>query len=214
MRRAAVIIFLLILMPFVAALADTYSMDQLVPFGVVEPVLETGAPVFQKASTKTQIDTLQEGTICQIQATQKISGTSWFKIRYFKTDGTEMIGYIVSGNFDQMTVAELISIMSDPETASYMQNFVGFTLFMDNETLPEPGSRGRFSFDSTPTAPTPAPTPTVMKSTYILNTSTRRFHYPDCPGVDDMKAKNKQEFTGTREEAISLGYKPCGRCNP
>ena len=50
--------------------------------------------------------------------------------------------------------------------------------------------------------------------TYILNTNTGKFHYPDCSSVTDMKDKNKEEFFGTRDEAINKGYKPCGRCNP
>lgn len=29
-----------------------------------------------------------------------------------------------------------------------------------------------------------------------------------------MKEKNKKEFFGTRDEAISNGYSPCGRCRP
>jgi hypothetical protein len=50
--------------------------------------------------------------------------------------------------------------------------------------------------------------------TYILNTNTRRFHYPSCASVGSMKVKNKAEFFGTREEAIQKGYKPCGNCQP
>ncbi len=50
--------------------------------------------------------------------------------------------------------------------------------------------------------------------TYILNTNTHKFHYPDCSSVSDMKEKNKKVFTGTREEAIAQGYVPCKRCNP
>lgn len=50
--------------------------------------------------------------------------------------------------------------------------------------------------------------------TYILNTSSKRFHYPDCQSVSDMKEKNKQEFYGTRDEAIAAGYLPCGNCHP
>lgn len=38
--------------------------------------------------------------------------------------------------------------------------------------------------------------------------------YPTCSSVNDMKEKNKQEFFGTRDEAIALGYSPCGRCKP
>lgn len=50
--------------------------------------------------------------------------------------------------------------------------------------------------------------------TYILNTNTGKFHYPNCDSVDDMKPNNKQEFYGTREEAVAEGYQPCGRCHP
>lgn len=49
---------------------------------------------------------------------------------------------------------------------------------------------------------------------YVLNTNTKRFHYPECSSVDDMKEKNKRQFHGTRTEAIDQGYKSCGGCNP
>ena len=50
--------------------------------------------------------------------------------------------------------------------------------------------------------------------TYVLNTNTKKFHYPTCSSVDDMKEKNKQTYTGSREEVINMGYVPCKRCNP
>ncbi|MCM1327434.1 MAG: DNA/RNA non-specific endonuclease [Bacteroidales bacterium] len=50
--------------------------------------------------------------------------------------------------------------------------------------------------------------------TYILNTNTKKFHYPSCPSVDQMKEKNKQVFTGNREDVLSQGYAPCKNCNP
>jgi len=50
--------------------------------------------------------------------------------------------------------------------------------------------------------------------TYILNTNSHRFHYPDCSSVSKMSEKNKQLFEGTRDEVIAMGYKPCGQCNP
>ena len=52
------------------------------------------------------------------------------------------------------------------------------------------------------------------KQSYVLNTNTHRFHYPYCSSVEDMKDSNKEDFFGTREEAMALGYKPCGNCNP
>ena len=68
------------------------------------------------------------------------------------------------------------------------------------------------------TAETPIPEqggePAEETSTYILNTNTKRFHYPSCSSVGEKKDKNKQEYTGTRDELLADGYKPCGRCKP
>ena len=52
------------------------------------------------------------------------------------------------------------------------------------------------------------------QSTYILNTSSRKFHLPDCPSLEQMKDRNRKEFSGTRDELISEGYAPCGQCRP
>lgn len=52
------------------------------------------------------------------------------------------------------------------------------------------------------------------QTTYVLNTNTMKFHYPTCSSVDDMKEKNKQIYTGSREEVINMGYVSCKRCNP
>lgn len=71
--------------------------------------------------------------------------------------------------------------------------------------------------------PTPSPEPEkqepvtrseASQADYILNTNTKKFHYPTCSSVNDMKEKNRQEFFGTRDETIALGYSPCGRCKP
>ena len=58
------------------------------------------------------------------------------------------------------------------------------------------------------------PQQSTGSATYILNTNSKKFHYPDCSSVDQMNESNKQEFFGTRDEAIAQGYDPCGRCNP
>ena len=62
--------------------------------------------------------------------------------------------------------------------------------------------------------PTPAPEQPESQADYILNTNSKKFHYPSCSSVDSMKESNKQEFYGTRDELISQGYSPCGRCRP
>ena len=49
---------------------------------------------------------------------------------------------------------------------------------------------------------------------YVLNTGRKRFHYPNCSSVGQMSEKNKQPYTGSREDLIDQGYQPCGSCNP
>ena len=55
---------------------------------------------------------------------------------------------------------------------------------------------------------------TENKSTYILNTSSKKFHLPTCQYATSMKEENREEYTGTREELIENNYSPCGTCNP
>ncbi len=52
------------------------------------------------------------------------------------------------------------------------------------------------------------------EQTYVLNKNTHKFHRPDCSGAADIKEKNREEFTGTREEVIKQGYQPCTKCKP
>lgn len=49
---------------------------------------------------------------------------------------------------------------------------------------------------------------------YILNTSSKKFHRPDCSGVTNMSPSNRQDYTGTRQSLLDQGYSPCGTCNP
>ena len=50
--------------------------------------------------------------------------------------------------------------------------------------------------------------------TYVLNTRSMKFHDPACSGAADIKAENRQEYTGSREELLARGYSPCGQCQP
>lgn len=56
--------------------------------------------------------------------------------------------------------------------------------------------------------------PEKPEASYILNTSSKKFHLPDCSGAASMKAENRQEFSGSRESLIDQGYQPCGTCKP
>ena len=61
---------------------------------------------------------------------------------------------------------------------------------------------------------TTEPHTTDSEHTYIRNTSSMKFHSPFCRGVKKMKEENKQEYKGTRQDVIDMGYSPCGICHP
>ena len=52
---------------------------------------------------------------------------------------------------------------------------------------------------------------TTEQTEYIINTNTGKFHKPSCSSVKKMKTKNKKEYTGSREELISEGYRRAGK---
>lgn len=49
---------------------------------------------------------------------------------------------------------------------------------------------------------------------YILNTSTKKFHLPDCESVDDIADENKETSKLTKAKLIEDGYEACKNCNP
>lgn len=57
-------------------------------------------------------------------------------------------------------------------------------------------------------------TDSAEQTEFVINTNTGKFHKPDCKSVKKMKAKNKEEFNGSRDELIAEGYEPCNSCRP
>ena len=51
-------------------------------------------------------------------------------------------------------------------------------------------------------------------NSYILNTNTKKFHYPSCSSVSRMNESNKQDYYGSRDDIIAMGYSPCQKCCP
>lgn len=58
-----------------------------------------------------------------------------------------------------------------------------------------------------------SPDPT-SDSYYVLNTSTKKFHRPNCYSVTQMAEKNKSISHQSRDAIIADGYTPCKNCNP
>lgn len=51
-------------------------------------------------------------------------------------------------------------------------------------------------------------------STYVLNTNSKKFHYPDCSSAKKISSKNRAESNKSRDTLIAEGYSPCGNCDP
>ena len=65
------------------------------------------------------------------------------------------------------------------------------------------------------TVPTIQPQiPVSGAGTYVLNTNSKKFHYPTCSSVGDMSPKNRSDVSMSRDEIIAQGFVPCKRCNP
>lgn len=50
--------------------------------------------------------------------------------------------------------------------------------------------------------------------TYILNTNNKKFHLKSCSSAKNLPDKNREEYSGNRNDLISKGYEPCKKCNP
>ena len=57
-------------------------------------------------------------------------------------------------------------------------------------------------------------TDTSAKQLYILNTSSKKFHYPNKSCSESISEKNRAEREATRDELVLEGYEPCGSCKP
>ena len=56
--------------------------------------------------------------------------------------------------------------------------------------------------------------PEGEKASYILVTSTKKYHTPDCTYGKNAKEENKESVTLSKEEIEAQGYIPCGSCKP
>ena len=65
-------------------------------------------------------------------------------------------------------------------------------------------------------APTETPkfAPEEQPRSFVLNTSSMKFHFPSCSSVKKIAEHNRRDVEMTRSEIINMGYEPCGKCHP
>lgn len=117
---------------------------------------------------------------------------------------------VSESSFDESTTSEvtasepvLDSSSSIDETAALVADAPVSSSESQEETVPETVAETE-SIEETTVAP---------ETTYIVNTNTGKFHYPSCSGAAKIKAKNRKEVTGTRDE-LAQKYDPCKICKP
>ena len=80
----------------------------------------------------------------------------------------------------------------------------------------EPTETAKPTEETAPPATAPAEPVPVDPSvaTYVLNTSSKRIHKPNCGSVETIKEGNRIYTDLPLEKLMELGYESCGRCNP
>ena len=80
----------------------------------------------------------------------------------------------------------------------------------------EPTETAKPTEETAPPATAPAEPVPVDPSvaTYVLNTSSKRIHKPNCGSVETIKEGNRIYMDLPLEKLMELGYESCGRCNP
>ena len=121
--------------------------------------------------------------------------------------------YIISGDFNAdvagtyFVTVEACDNHGNKTTRGFVVEVAGSAA---DASEPSPGS----ATEGTPEPSPEAASGLASEITYVVNKNTNKFHLPSCQSVEDMKEKNKQEITATRESMLEQGYTPCGRCNP
>ncbi len=58
------------------------------------------------------------------------------------------------------------------------------------------------------------PEEAAHKESLVLNTRSKKYHKPSCSAAGKIKAENRAEGMYDTSELESMGYTPCGICNP
>lgn len=112
----------------------------------------------------------------------------------------------------------LTAVMLSGCTSNVLVEQSEFSTQLESEYKPEPPSEEAPIPEPTaeppikPTEPVTEEQPETYD--YVLNSNTMKFHYPSCSSVKTIKEKNRHDVNDSRNNIISQGYEPCGRCKP
>lgn len=149
------------------------SFEQSVPFGVAHNEAGEDIPVYRKPSTSRSSGVLHDYQVCAIVSTEKLSGTTWYRINYFDDTGAEVSGYVMGDGFYQLTVAGLVALAADPNFVSYLQSFSGMDMSMTFVSAEEAVTRS----NTAASVERPEETPTPKTTSYVLKEPLNKTEY-------------------------------------
>ena len=194
----------------------TGPLSEAVPFGIAHMDDGSAIPVYKTTSGRNSIDTLADYQVCAILDTQNAGKKTWYHVRYV-SGGAIKEGMIREDGFYQMTLAGLISILSDDASAAALNMLASaseprFLVAQAMAATATPAPKAKVT--ATPKKAKATATPASAKKRYVLNTNSKRFHLPSCSDAGRITPESKKTTITTREALIDQGYTPCQKCNP
>lgn len=100
----------------------------------------------------------------------------------------------------------VISLVNPEDLTQIFATISGGAVIYDLVDATPPGERIASGADQTRAMPS------AGGASFVLNTSSHKYHDPGCSSVRKMDSANRLDYTGTREEVEALGYEPCQIC--
>ena len=147
---------------------------------------------------------------------------------------TEIIVIVAGSAFGLFMLIGVIAVISTPKvtetfndessiaTSSTFENSVDNSI---EESNSEPSvtessvEESKVEISVAESSVQPAPEPTLQTFSFVVNTSTKKFHSPTCGSVGTIKPENRLDITKSAynfSEAKSMmeanGYVPCAKC--
>lgn len=198
------------------------NVQGMLPFEnkVADYVAETGNHVLYRVTPVFDGDNLlASGVLMEAQSVEDNGGGVSFCVYIYNVQPGIVIDYATGESAiapdAQAPESDSPAIPAAPESTSAPPESGSESAAAPPKQNPEPSETPpQESAEEPASEPVASQEEQPQETPYILNTNTKKFHYPSCPSVKQMKEKNKQDYTGSREDVISMGYEPCKNCCP
>ena len=168
---------------------------------VADYVHDTGNHVLYRVTPLyAAYDLVARGVQMEAQSVEDGGAGVQFNVFVYNVEPGVAINYVTGENWESSDTPAVVSVTPEGKASSATKAGTGGSVATSSKgSTPNNASSGESSEAS---------------ETYVLNTNSKKFHRPTCSAVDDISAKNKSGYSGSRDELIAEGYTPCKICNP